>query len=82
MKEQNEQPTVPEALYHKSIGPRDLSSNKDLDKIKAEIKETKELAIETQKQYIEVVDCSRSPISQVYWAPGFEFQQGPRQNQS
>ena len=55
MKEQNEQPTVPEALYHKSIGPRDLSSNKDLDKIKAEIKETKELALETQKQYIEVV---------------------------
>ena len=27
-------------------------------------------------------DCSRSPKAQVYWAPGLEFRQGPRQKQS
>ncbi len=55
MKELNEQTTVLEALKHKSIGPWDSSSEEDPDKIKAKIKETKELALETQKQYNEVV---------------------------
>jgi hypothetical protein len=45
VKEWNEQTTVLEALKHKSIGPQDSSSDKDLDKNKAEIKETKELAL-------------------------------------
>ncbi len=44
-----------EALKLKSIGPRDSSPDEDPDEIKAEIKETKELALETQKQYNEVV---------------------------
>ena len=55
MKERNEQTAVLEALKLKSVGPRDLSPDEDPDKIKAEIKETKELALETQKQYNEVV---------------------------
>ncbi len=55
MKERNEQMTVLEALKHMSIGPQDLSSKEDPDKVKAKIKETKELALETQKQYNEEV---------------------------
>ena len=55
MKERNKQTTVLEALKLKSIGPRDASPEEDPDEIKAEIKETKELALETQKQYNEVV---------------------------
>ena len=55
MKEQKEQTIVLEALKLKSVGPRDASPKEDPDEIKAEIKETKELALETQKQYNEVV---------------------------
>ena len=55
MKERNEQTTVLEALKLKSIGPRDASPEEDPDEIKAEIKETKELALETQNQYNIVV---------------------------
>ena len=63
MKERNEQTTVLEALKHKSIGPRDSSSEEDPDEIKAEIKETKELALETQKQYNAVVACTSSAFA-------------------
>jgi hypothetical protein len=55
IKERNEETTVLKALHHKSIGPRDLSFDEDLDEIKAETVETKELALETQKQYNIVV---------------------------
>jgi hypothetical protein len=50
-----EQADIQEALKHKSIGPRDSSSEEDPDNIKVEIRETKELALETQKHYNEVV---------------------------
>ena len=54
-KERNEQTTVLKALKLKSIGPQDSSPDEDPDEIKTEIKETKELALETQKQYNKVV---------------------------
>jgi hypothetical protein len=41
VKERNEQTTVLEALKHKYIGPWNSSSKEDPDKIKAEIKETR-----------------------------------------
>ncbi len=47
MKERNKQTAVLEALTHKFIGPQDSSSEEDPDGIK--------LALETQKQYSEVV---------------------------
>ncbi len=63
MKERNEQTTVLEALKLKSIGPWDASPEEDPDEIKAKIKETKELALETQKQYNEVVQVLMSSFA-------------------